>query len=70
VVIKQPTVNQSTINTYVDGNIDSKFDTYVYHRPERRGHSRLPHFEHATNVITVVNAQLRVIQGGTKVCIK
>jgi len=30
----------------------------------------LPHFEHAANVITVVNAQLRVISIGIKVYVK
>jgi len=51
------TENQSTFITYLDGNIYLNFDTY-HLRPESRGYCRLPHFKHATNIMTVVNAQL------------
>jgi len=50
------TENQSTFIAYLDGNIYLNFDTY-HLRLESKGHSRLPHFEHATNIMTVVNAQ-------------
>jgi len=61
------TENQSTFITYLDGNIYLNFDTY-HLPPESRGHSRLPHFEHTTNIMTVDNAQLGVI--GLIACIK
>jgi len=67
--INQPTESSSIVNNYLDGNTNSKFDTH-HMWPESRGRSSLLHFEHAANVITVVNAQLRVIQSGMKVCTK